>query len=355
MGSVGEMETVIVHSNYEVLNLNGNMLNNVGDVSVKDFLKQMGVLKLHGYANGLSLVTSTEVAAGKSEAFLFIDMPESENAYFRKAVATGKPLYLLAWESSMINPRNSQPQFHDVFRQIFTYDDTLVDGDRYIKVPYSFEFPNAISRQSFAEKKLCCLIVGNKVSNHPLELYSRRMETIAWFEANYPDEFDLYGQGWNKFIPPRNFWQRVVNNVSGLNKYLGPKHLAYRGAVDDKFAVYQNYRFSVCYENARDLPGYISEKMFDCFFGGCVPIYWGAPNVTAYIPETCFIDRRKFETHAELYSYVKNLDEPTYLGYLYAIDEFLEKNRTGIFSIDYFAKTIIAHIKPAVCPTFGQP
>ena len=343
----GDMKKIIVHSNYSVLNKHGNMLNGVGNVSVKDFLKQMWEMRERGAENGIDFLTSDQLAIDKADAFLFVDMPELDSPYFSKAIATNKPTYLLAWESSMINPRNSEPRFHDAFRKVFTYDDTLLDGERYIKVPYCFEFPEAIPKRPYDQRKLCCLIVGNKISGHPLELYSSRLETIAWFEANHPDEFDLYGQGWNKFLPSKNLWQKIVNNVPMLSKYLSPKRLAYRGEVDDKLAIYQEYLFAICYENARDLPGYISEKIFDCFFGGCVPIYWGAPNITSYIPETCFIDRRKFGTHAELYEYLRAMKMKTYLGYLSAIEDFLKRNHSGIFSVDYFARTIVGHIQLA--------
>jgi hypothetical protein len=42
--------------------------------------------------------------------------------------------------------------------------------------------------------------------------------------------------------------------------------------VDSKKNTLEKYKFSICYENARDIPGYITEKIFDCFFAGCVPI-----------------------------------------------------------------------------------
>lgn len=41
--------------------------------------------------------------------------------------------------------------------------------------------------------------------------------------------------------------------------------------------------------------GYITEKIFDCFFPGVIPIYWGAENVTDYIPQDTFIDRRNLK------------------------------------------------------------
>ena len=338
------MKKVLVHSNYDVLNKNGNMLNGVGNVSVKDFLKQMWELKKQGLENYIDFLTSDQMGIEGADAFLFVDMPEIENSYLRKAIATGNPIYLLAWESGIINPRNGDPRLHSPFHTIFTHDDALVDNKKYIKLAYSFKFPEAIPKR-YSGKKLCCLIVGNKASAHPLELYSHRLEAINWFEKNHPGEFDLYGQGWTKIIPPRNIVHKVINRSPIINKYFKPKHISYRGEVDDKMAVYEKYLFAICYENAKDLPGYISEKIFDCFFSGCVPIYWGASNISTYIPEDCFIDKRKFENYEELYNYLKQMKEDAYLNHLYAIEKFLQENKAGIFSIDYFSETLISHIR----------
>ncbi len=334
------MKYVVCHSNYEVLNKNGNMLNGMGNVSVKDFLKQMAELKRQGLENDIVFKTSDEISVHDVDAFTFVDMPEIDSVYFRSAISTGKPMFLLAWESGIINPRNSNPQFHASFRTIFTYDDTLIDNDKYIKVGYSFDFLESI-QQNYDGKKLCCLIAGNKASSHPLELYSHRREVIDWFEKNHPNEFDLYGQGWNKNIPPRNLMDRIVNRFTFINQHLKPRHASYRGEVNDKLAIYRKYLFSICYENARNLPGYISEKIFDCFFAGCVPVYWGAPNISDYIPESCYIDRRKFEDNEALYAYLSQMRESEYFGYLHSIEDFLQNGKKGVFSVDYFSKKII--------------
>jgi hypothetical protein len=337
------MKNVVCHSNYAVLNKNGNMLNGVGNVSVKDFLNQMAELKRHGLKKDIVFKTSDEISVADGDAFIFVDMPEIDSDYFKSAISTGKPMFLLAWESGIINARNSNPQLHANFRTIFTYDDTLIDNDKYIKVGYSFDLPQRIQK-TYDGKKLCCLIAGNKVSNHPLELYSHRLEAIDWFEKNHPDEFDLYGQGWNKIIPPQNLLHRFVNKFAFINQHLKPKYSSYRGEVDDKLAIYKKYLFSICYENARDLPGYISEKIFDCFFAGCVPVYWGTPNISHYIPENCYIDRRKFKDNEELYSYLAQMRESEYFAFLHSIENFLKNGKNGVFSVDYFSKNIIDNL-----------
>ena len=40
----------------------------------------------------------------------------------------------------------------------------------------------------------------------------------------------------------------------------------------------QKYKFNICFENASD-PGYITEKYFHAKAAGCIPVYWGDPNL----------------------------------------------------------------------------
>lgn len=44
--------------------------------------------------------------------------------------------------------------------------------------------------------------------------------------------------------------------------------------VEDKHKWLQEYKFNLCFENS-SYPGYLTEKLFDAYNAGCVPIYWG--------------------------------------------------------------------------------
>jgi hypothetical protein len=94
----------------------------------------------------------------------------------------------------------------------------------------------------------------------------------------------------------------------------------------------------------RDLPGYITEKIFDCFFAGCIPVYWGASNIGTYIPEKCFIDRRKFASHEKLHSFMVSMTEPEFSSYQDRIAAFLTSDRAKPFSAEIFAETIVKAI-----------
>jgi alpha(1,3/1,4) fucosyltransferase len=337
------MIIIEVHSNYFVLNKDGNMFNGVGDVSVKDFLEQMIALKEFGSENGIMFKTSKEPNDSEPDGYMFIDLPKSADKYLKSVMQRGKPLFLMAWESGIINPRNFQHDLHKPFQKVFTYADDMVDNNKYFKIAYSFELPTTIPK-AFNTKKFCCLIAGNKSSTHPNELYSKRIELIKWFEMNHPDELDLYGQGWTKIIPAKNLFDRVINRFPYLHSRLKPRYQSYKGVVADKLKVYEQYKFAICYENAKDLTGYISEKIFDCLFSGCVPVYWGAPNIAGFIPEECFIDRRKFSSIESLYNFMRSISEEEYFKYLLAIEKFLKTEQKGVFSIDYFKTTIVRNI-----------
>ena len=50
----------------------------------------------------------------------------------------------------------------------------------------------------------------------------------------------------------------------------------------------------------RDTRGYVTEKICDCMCGGCVPVSWGASNISNLVPPGCFIDQPWFRDTAEL-------------------------------------------------------
>jgi hypothetical protein len=277
------------------------------------------------------------------DAILFMDFPTFKNKYFRQLINNKfKNVYLMIFESEVIRPDNWNRENHKYFKKIFTWNDELVDNKKYFKINFAHKIPTDLNFDINKKNKLCTLIAGHKFASHPLELYTERVKAIRWFEQNHPEDFDLYGIGWDKY----NFKGALsmLNRFEILRKFLKPKYPSYRGAVNSKREVLQKYKFAICYENVRDIPGYITEKIFDCFFAGCVPVYWGAPNVTDHIPKDTFIDRRIYRTYEELYGYLKNMPDEEYLDYLDAIKNFIESDKIYPFSAECFAETIVNEI-----------
>tara|TARA_R110001632_G_scaffold60284_2_gene146332 strand:+ start:103572 stop:104576 length:1005 start_codon:yes stop_codon:yes gene_type:complete len=249
--------------------------------------------------------------------------------------------YLILFESELIRPDNWNKTKHEAFNKIFTWNDSIVDGIKYFKINFCAELPKTIRKDITHKKKLCTLISGNKRTSHPLELYSKRIEAIRWFEKNHLSEFDLYGVGWNEFIFSGPKIIRALNKIKFFKKIFSPKFPSYKGKVEQKKSTLENYRFSICYENARDIPGYITEKIFDCFFAGCIPVYWGANNIADHIPKECFVDKRDFLSYEAMYDYLVSMSDNEYLERLVSIENFLNSNDANTFSAQFFSDVIV--------------
>lgn len=253
--------------------------------------------------------------------------------------------YLLMFETELVKAENGDVAEWSKYRRIFTWNDDLVDGDRFVKI----NFPNPIHVypvDGFLNRdRFCCLISSNRalaVQDDRI-LYPERVRVIRWFEEYAPLDFDLYGVDWDRPVVgggivgklERRFW-RVLGSFVKLRPFP-----SYRGKVANKRDVLTRTRFAICYENVCDLPGYITEKIFDCFFSGCVPVYWGASNITDHIPADCFIDRREFRDTGDVYNFLKSMTEAEFNGYQQRIAAFLQSEAAYPFSSEYFAETIV--------------
>jgi hypothetical protein len=151
------------------------------------------------------------------------------------------------------------------------------------------------------------------------ELYSER---IKWaIELDKTIGVDLYGRGWTKIFARSSFWLVYLLNFKKIkNIYIGP--------CESKIVTMSQYTFALCFENLR-MDGYITEKIFDCFFAGTIPIYWGGSDIEKWIPANCYIDIRKFINPENLALYLKEMPNNEILSFRKNAKNFVEseKNR----------------------------
>jgi alpha(1,3/1,4) fucosyltransferase len=333
--------TIAFHNFYEELNRDNRLFEQRDAAIGDDLLLPFSELRSVAAERGITVATTAVLSAEAIDAYVFIDMPANNNPVFTRALASARPLYLIVMESRLVRPQNYDASLQRHFRKIFTYDDSLVDGERFIKLNYAFRLPDSIPLDLASKEKLCVMIAGYKCSRHPQELYSERLSAIRWFERHHPEDFDLYGVGWDKGRLGRRLPQWLTRRWGWLGRLGAPDVPSYRGRVERKRDVMGRYRFAFCYENVKDVPGYITEKLFDAFFAGTVPVYLGADNVSEHIPAGCFVDRRRFTSHEELYRFMKEMSDLDYNGYLSNIASFIEGERSYPFTTECFAKTIL--------------
>jgi hypothetical protein len=284
----------------------------------------------------------------KFDVGVFFDHPTFLDPYFRKFRALpGKKLYLFLFENAANRPDNFWKLNHRDFEKIFTWHTELIDHKKYFPFWYSMKIPTPFAINPTERKKFCVTVASQKYNPHPKELYSERVRGIRWFEREHPAEFDLYGQGWDRryftggFSRLNLLLQKIYRKFP--TAFRSDRFPSWRGAVPNKNAVMRLYKFALCYENA-EFPGYITEKIFDGFFAGCVPVYLGAPDVMDSIPPETFIDRRNFKNYNDLYRYLRTMPDTEYHSYLSAIENFVGGEKIHPFSPESFANIILQQI-----------
>lgn len=253
--------------------------------------------------------------------------------------------YLIRNESKIIAPHEWEENYLSNFKKIFTYSDDTLSSDKFIRLKLP-KNPFKVIKTGLEHKdKFCCAVYSNKHSNLPNELYTERNEFIRWFEKNHPELFDLYGYNWelgeHKEYP---FLPKILKKRKFFKKIFNPQFPSFKGQVEDKYGLLEQYKFSLAYENVKDVSGYISEKIFDCFNAGTIPIYLGANNILDYIPQNCFIDKRDFSSLEELFYFMKNMPDDEYLQYQKNIIDYINSEKAEKFSPQQYAETIFESI-----------
>lgn len=247
-------------------------------------------------------------------------------------------LILFVWEPPNVDAGGYNSDNHQYFSMIYTWRDDLVNHEKYRKLFYPDQRPMRHNPVDFDAKKLAIIVAGNRYWGHPYQLSSERLHTIDFYEKHHPNEFDLFGINW-----PAHY--KVYKGKMGDST----------DSTDHKINALMSYKFSFAYENIKEVPGYITEKIFNCFEAACVPIYWGASNVTKYIPKNCFIDRRDFASDEELYHFLKNMTKEEHEEYIHNTKEYLASEQVKPYTIDHFVKNFMAMIIPQSQPVVEQP
>lgn len=186
-----------------------------------------------------------------------------------------KPGLVFSFESPLY-----APEFYDALPKLkerFPRQMLFSGGTDPVYFP-SFDWSEVKPIRSWSERKGVCLVAANKhysmlpdKSDSPSfqqakkdQLHDMRYRAIERLKP------DVYGLGWSTQLA----WNTRP-------EALGP--------VADKIETLSQYKYALCFENVSQ-PGYITEKIIDCFVAGTVPIYMGAPDIWKRVPDGAFLD-----------------------------------------------------------------
>jgi hypothetical protein len=257
--------------------------------------------------------------------------------------------YVHLAENPLVRPINRMSSVLSKYSKWFTWDVALNYDERFVPL----FLPNDISHPLFKDPASRPLFLVLVAANNALIVFDERsqlpvrLSIINWYEQNAPKDFYLFGRGWNRPAALSGNLGRIRNQFQKLVAKFLPiwkPFKTWRGPVENKHELLEKARFYIAHENCRDLPGYITEKIFDCFKAGCVPVYVGPKEIHDFIPKECFIDGRNFSNVAEMDAFLRSIGDETYRGYQKSILDFLDSPKAHQFSKEYFAETIVKTI-----------
>ncbi len=109
------------------------------------------------------------------------------------------------------------------------------------------------------------------------------------------------------------------------------------GPVENKRDFISKYLFNIAFENS-SYPGYTTEKIAEPWVEGCIPIYWGDPEITRDINPGCFINVHAFDCFDAAIAYIKEVDASPELQTKYLSAPFFRNNEVP----EYLKDEVIA-------------
>lgn len=199
--------------------------------------------------------------------------------------------------------------------------------DYYYNIP-RFEFKLVKEYFDINKNEFLCTMLRNKKWSYlrnSIDLRNRefnkqsllkfRMKADIYFSIRFDSKYDSFGGPWAS----GTYAGKIPGD--GVSLY---KHMCH-------------YKFSFAPENSR-FNGYVTEKPIQAMCCGCIPIYYGAPDVEEYLPKGTFIDCDTHRNYAYLCNYIESMDENEYNEYIKNIRRFVTTDESKKFSSVEFAK-----------------
>ena len=90
---------------------------------------------------------------------------------------------------------------------------------------------------------------------------------------------------------------------------------------EDRLKPFKDYMYIIVVENCKH-PNYFTDKIIDCFASGCIPIYWGDPNIDQHFNGNGFY---KWNTIEDLTKILEKINQDDYFSKIDYIKENYEK------------------------------
>jgi len=268
-----------------------------------------------------------------------------------KEIPIGKCLLLLI-EPPLSKDRLNLYGNFDKFHTVYTYNPNghnqfpAAINHRFDVFPYYPGCINYITRKDTTIKTRGVYFAGlkgsyttKKIKFNNINLYPSRNKLVEFLRRTCINK-SIYGNGWP------NGETKMATVKKGKISWRHYK----RNEIQRN-----NCDFVLALENSM-LNNYISEKIHDGFTSDRVTLYLGAPNITDYIPQDCFVDLRKFfnkdmqsyttKNLKQILNVINTMTQDKYDNIIYNMREY-RKSVEGLHQkgIDLLTTAIIKRIK----------
>ena len=227
----------------------------------------------------------------RTEKLVCIDYSPSVAMEIKKLGLSPENCTLVHMEPSVVLPANYSGSRKRQFGTVITVGGIRSQVSSSVHWPLLWPSASDLEKLNASERAERVVVInGNKMSFIKGELYSLRRKAIKSV-----GNLDLFGTQWDsKFasrliIAFKSFAQAVLSlklpRLSGLDLWFQgyPKS---KGPVDDKQKTMSEYKYALVIENSAE---YMSEKLMESLFAGCIPIYVGPDPEEFGIPRELVI------------------------------------------------------------------
>lgn len=246
---------------------------------------------------------------------------------------TKAPKFCYLLEEPEIRPQNLTYKIKN-YKRIYSFKRNSSNSKNYIWTPYPHKFQSGPIDGKSNRDILFAMIASNRniLFNGKKSLYTERQRIIKFFCKNYPKEMKLYGADWDLNFNKPGFIPRLNREIK-KRLQLSRKHpnACWEGLVDSKHPILKRTRFNFCLENMLEIPGYVSEKIYDSFANGAIPIYIPSSNNNDdLIPKDLYIDPRDFNSFFELRDFCLSIDDDEYLNRQKIMHEYCKNHAESL-------------------------
>lgn len=206
------------------------------------------------------------------------------------------------------------------FNQIYSWNDKLSIINGFQKIYYTSDIqPLFLNEEIFRKRRDKIVAIFSYKRGKKANGYKLRYNIIH--QLSKQNLIDLYGYGWEKCN----------------DKYI---RKCYNGVISSKKEILVNYKYCLSFENS-SFDNYFTEKIFDPISMGCIPLYWGAPNIGEYIDSNLIIKVGMNDNPNLLLKKVKDFDMKLFLK---SREKFVKNYSGSPFNPIVLSKHVVSRI-----------